>query len=52
MIGVIKALTGNIQVTWSSPRQNANTDAISNQAKGLCLFIAVAPLLVAVNFLS
>lgn len=52
MIGVLKALSGNIQVTWSSPRQNIDNNSISSQAKVFCLFLTVAPLLIAINFLS
>jgi len=51
MIGVIKALSGNIQVTWSTPRVNTNSATISQKAKFVCLLLAMTPLLFAINFL-
>lgn len=51
MVGVIKALSGNIQVTWSSPRVDINTPTISNKAKMVCLLLAILPLIIAINFL-
>ncbi len=51
MIGVIKALSGNIQVTWSSPRVDTNATSISNKAKIVCFLLAITPLFIAINFL-
>ena len=40
LIGVITALQGNIQVTWSSPRHQNNTDSILSSRKILPLCFA------------
>lgn len=52
MIGVIKALSGNIQVTWSSPRQNLNNQKISAKAQFIAFLLAIAPVFIAIDFLS
>ena len=51
MIGVIKALSGNIQVTWSSPRQSLQDSGISLKAKFISAILFIAPLLVLIDFL-
>lgn len=44
MIGVFKALLGDIQVTWSSPRQNLEDTGISLKAKMISLSLFLVSL--------
>lgn len=52
LIGVLKALSGNIQVTWSSPRQQTVDLGISTKGKIISLILFVLPLLVVIDFLT
>jgi cellulose synthase/poly-beta-1,6-N-acetylglucosamine synthase-like glycosyltransferase len=51
LVGVIKALSGNIQVTWSTPRVNTDDKSISTKARVICYILAIFPLIIAINFL-
>lgn len=51
LVGVIKALSGNIQVTWSTPRVNTDNKSISTKARVICFILAIFPLIIAVDFL-
>ena len=52
MIGILKALTGNIQVTWSSPRQANNKNQITTKEKLFALLLFLSPLFVLFHFLN
>lgn len=39
LIGVFTALAGNVQVTWSTPRQNSKKTSLTYQTKGLLLLL-------------
>lgn len=52
MVGIIKALSGNIQVTWSSPRKNQQHQILSFKEKIICLILFVSPLFILSDFLN
>jgi cellulose synthase/poly-beta-1,6-N-acetylglucosamine synthase-like glycosyltransferase len=52
LIGILKALSGNIQVTWSSPRQASQQNHITKTETIFALLLFTLPILVLLDFLN
>ena len=52
MVGVLKALTGSIQVTWSTPRAQLDDNQIPPKGKLISLILATLPLILMLDFLQ
>lgn len=52
LIGILKALSGNIQVTWSSPRQASQQNHITKTETIFALLLFTLPVLVLLDFLN
>lgn len=52
LIGIIKALSGKIQVTWSSPRVNSNHAELSRIEKTIGFSLIFVSFLIFIKFLS
>lgn len=50
LIGVVKALTGNIQVTWSTPREKKDTDQSNAYEWFISLLLFITPALLLTGF--
>ncbi len=50
LIGILKAISGNIQVTWSSPRQNSASSMISTQEKLIAALLFLTPIVIFYDF--
>ena len=50
MIGIFKALLGNIQITWSSPRAAINENKISSKEKLIAGILFILPVFLTVYF--
>ena len=50
MVGIFKALLGNIQITWSSPRAAMNENKISSKEKFIAGILFILPVFLAVYF--
>lgn len=51
LVGIIKALSGNIQVTWSSPRASVDDSPLSFKELIIIALLFVLPLIILVDFI-
>jgi hypothetical protein len=52
MIGVIKALSGKIQITWSSPRTTLQENQISTKEWFVAVMLIVLPIVLFASFIQ
>ena len=51
LIGIIKAMTGKIQVTWSSPREHLEESGLSLNEKLISAFLFITPVIIFYDFI-
>jgi len=52
LVGILKAISGNIQVTWSSPRASIEASKLSLLEKSIISLLIVLPAILYINFVS
>ncbi len=52
LVGILKALSGNIQVTWSSPRASIEDSRLSRSEKMMISLLIVLPIVLFLHFIS
>jgi hypothetical protein len=52
MVGVIKALSGKIQITWSSPRTTVQENQISSKEWLVAVMLIVLPIILFASFIQ
>jgi hypothetical protein len=52
LLGILKALSGNIQVTWSSPREKSIQQGISTMGKILSAIFIILPFILFLDIIT
>ncbi len=52
LVGIVKALSGNIQIIWSSPRTDIADNSLSLTEKAIIAVFLVAPMSIFMDFMS
>jgi len=52
LLGILKALSGNIQVTWSSPREKSGKQGISTKERILSILLIILPLILFLDIIA